>query len=242
MRASSAASCGRLLQVPAVQLVEQIELAALLLARHAIVLDVLDQLLDGRVLAVDVGSLVRAGQKGRTPVLGPFDRIAAGAHGDEAGQVLVFGAQAERGPRSQAGTRHPRFAAVHQHQRRFVVRHVGMHRTDHGNVVDVPGCLGKQFADLDAAGTVLLELERRRERRARLALGAQIAAGQFLAGVFLQRRLGIERIDVAWTAVHEQMNDVLGLARKLRGARSHRVLIGGARGGCSRAQLPFAGQ
>ena len=42
---------------------------------------------------VDVGALVDAGQERRLPVLRLGDRVAARAHDDEAGQVLVLGAE-----------------------------------------------------------------------------------------------------------------------------------------------------
>ena len=69
------------------------------------------------------------------------DRIAAGAHGDEAGQVLVLGPQAVGDPGPHAGPRQPAVAAVHQHQRRLVVGHVGVHRADDAHVVDVRAVL-----------------------------------------------------------------------------------------------------
>ena len=89
------------------------------------------------MLRVDERALERAGQKARLPVLGVLDRVAAGAHRDEAGQVLILGAQAVQHPRADARPRLHRVAAVHQHQRRLVIRHLGVHRADHGDVVGV---------------------------------------------------------------------------------------------------------
>ena len=83
----------------------------------------------------------------------------------------------------------------------------------------------KELADLDAALAVLLELERRGKRRAGLPLGRQIRRRQSSAGVFCQSRLGIERIDVARSAVHEQVNDPLGLRRKMRRPLGQRILV-----------------
>ena len=57
-----------------------------------------------------------AGQKGRLPVLRFRDRVAAGTHGDEAGQILVFAAQSIGDPRADAGAELPALAAVHQHE------------------------------------------------------------------------------------------------------------------------------
>ena len=72
------------------------------------------------------------------------------------------------------------------------------------------------FADLDAALPVFLELERRGKRRAGLAFRGQVLHRQRLAGILVQGRLGIEGIDVRRAAVGKNMNDSLGLARKLR--------------------------
>ena len=89
------------------------------------------------------------------------------------------------------------------------------------------GGVREQLADLDAALAVLLELERRGERGAGLALGRQVRHRQGLAGVFVQRRLGVERIDVGGPAVHEQVDDALGLRRKMRQPRRQRILVAG---------------
>ena len=88
------------------------------------------------------------------------------------GQVLVLGAQAVGQPRPDARPDQPGLAAVHQQQRRLVVRHVGVHRADDADVVDVLGGVREQLADLEPALAVLLELERRGERGPGLALGA----------------------------------------------------------------------
>ena len=124
------------LQVAGIEPLQQVELLALLRQRDAVVADVLDELLDRRVLRVDVRAFVDAGQEARLPVLRFLDRIADGAHGDERRQVLVLAAQAVAQPGAEAGPNLPGVAAVHQQQRRLVVRHVGVHRADHGDVVD----------------------------------------------------------------------------------------------------------
>jgi hypothetical protein len=66
--------------------------------RRVVVFDVLDQLLDLRVLRVDVSALVNARQKSALPVLRFLDRVTAGAHRNEPGQVLIFSAQPVRNP------------------------------------------------------------------------------------------------------------------------------------------------
>ena len=52
--------------------------------------------------------------------------------------------------------------------------------------------------------------------RAGLALGAQVGAGQRLAVVLVEQRLGIERVDLRRPAVHEQVHDPLCLAGEVR--------------------------
>ncbi len=199
-----------------VELAQQIELAALLGQRQRRVLDVLDELLDLGVARVDVGALVGAGQEGGLPVLRLLNGVAARTHGDEAGQVLVVAAQAVGHPRTHARPNLPGFAAVHQQQRRLVIGHVGVHRANDADVVDAAGGVREQVAHLDTGLAVSLKLERRGEGGAGLAFGAEVGARQQFAGVFRQRRLGIERIDVRRAAVHKQVDDALGLAEKVR--------------------------
>ncbi len=105
-----------LLQMALVQLVQQIQLAALLSVADGAVADVLDQAVQLRVPHVDVGALVGARQKCGLPVLRLLNGVAAGAHGDEAGQVLVLAAQAVGHPAAQARPDLSGLAAVHQQQ------------------------------------------------------------------------------------------------------------------------------
>ena len=73
--------------------------------------------------------------------------------------------------------------------------------------------LAKDLADFDAALAVLLELERRGERRAGLALGGQVRRRQRLAGVFGEPGLG-SNVSTCEPAVQEQVDDVLRLGRQ----------------------------
>ncbi len=193
----------------------------------------LDELLDRRVLGVDVRALENTWQKTGLPVLRFLDRVAVGAHGNKRRQVLVFAAQSVTQPRAEARPNLPGIAAVHEHQRRLVIGHVGMHRTDHRDLVDRLGRAGKKVADLDPALAIAAEFEWRRERGPSPPFGPQRAGGQFLAGVLGEHRLGIERIDVRWPAVHEQVDDVLCFGREMRSARQQRISAGGLGAGLS---------
>ena len=79
-----------------VYLEQEIELLALVTARGEFALNVFDDVLNLRVVGIHKGSLEGAGKEGVGKISG-IGR-AAGAHGDEAGQVLVFRAQSVKYP------------------------------------------------------------------------------------------------------------------------------------------------
>ena len=97
-----------------------------------------------------------------------------------------------------------------------MVRDVRVHRADHRNVVNALGRVRENLADRDAALPVALELVRTRERRAGLALRAEVFHRQQLAGVFLEDRLGVERVDMRRATVEKNMDHPLGLGQKVR--------------------------
>ena len=108
---------------------------------------------------------------------------------------------------------------------------VGDHRADDADVVDAGGNLRKQFADLDAALAVLLELERRLQQVARFGTDEfrhlerqrfAVEGGEF--------RLGVEGIDVRRPAGHEQEDETLGLRGILRGSLRQRIVGGSGAG------------
>ena len=72
---------------------------------------------------LDVAALVDAGQEAVAPQRRADDRLAGAQH-DEAGQVLVLGAQAVGEPGPHARADRLRVAAGHQQQARLVVRDV----------------------------------------------------------------------------------------------------------------------
>ena len=121
---------------------EQIELRPLLRRASPGVADVFDQLVHVFVLAVDERPLVDAGEKGRLPVLRLVERIAVRAHGDEAGQVAVLGAEAVGHPGAEAGPAQPGGAGVHEHDAAVVRDVVGVHRADDADIVDTPPICG----------------------------------------------------------------------------------------------------
>jgi hypothetical protein len=109
--------------VGGVQLGQQVELLALGRTGEAEVARMFfDQLFYGALGGVDVVALVDPGEEAALPVLRLLDREAAGAERHEAGQVLVLGAEAVGHPGAHRRTHLTGFAAVHQQQRRLVVR------------------------------------------------------------------------------------------------------------------------
>lgn len=200
-----------------IQLAEQTQLALLHLGGRVRAADVLDEFLQLRVLGVDKGPLIHAGQEAVLPVLRVLDGVASGAHRDEAGQVLVLRAEAVKHPRAEAGPRLHGVAAVHQHERRLVVGHLRIHRAHHRDVVGELCGAGKDLADFEAALAAALELEGRGKCRARLAFGEEVLAGQLLAGVFGERGLWIECVHVRRPAIEEEVNDALGSCAVVRG-------------------------
>ena len=111
-----------------------------------------------------------------------------------------------------------------------MVWHVGAHRADHADIVDALGGFREKLAHFDAALPVFLKLEHRRERRPGLALGPQVLRRQRLPLVLGKRGLRVERVDVRRPAVHEQVDDALGLRRELGQPRRQRVDLPGRRG------------
>src|SRR6202167_6622831 len=99
-------------------------------------------------------------------------------------------------------------AAVHQEERWLMVRDLRVHRANHADVVNRVSQLGENLTDLDAALAAAAEVERRAEQIAGLALTQQVAAGDGLATVLLQHRLGIERVHLGGTVVGKEEVEV----------------------------------
>src|SRR2546422_7705189 len=96
----------------------------------------------------------------------------------------------------------------------------GVHRPDQRHVVGVFCRVRQKLGNFQTALSMLREFERRRHKAARFANGSdfrrQVTAWT-LSGEFLQRRLVIEKVYLAGTAVHEKLNDSLRLVRMVGG-------------------------
>ena len=87
-------------------------------------------------------------------------------------------------------------------------------RVNEAHVVHALGDVGKEFAHGDTGLPVFRELPRRFEQRARLGeLHPRLRTRVRFAVIAVQQRLGVEGIDLARAALHEQEDDPLGLRR-----------------------------
>ena len=89
-----------------------------------------------------------------------------------------------------------------------MIGRVGAQRPDEADVVHVLRRFRKDFADLDAALSAGLKLERRRQRRARGPFGGEVACGDRLAGPFGERGFGVEGVHLRRSAIQVDVNDV----------------------------------
>ena len=100
-------------QMLAVKGRRQLELSPLGFSGKQRMPDAFDQLIGSFLLGVDVGTLKHARQEGAPPVGRATDGITTRAHGNEAGQVLVFGPQAIGHPSARSRPDQPGISAVH---------------------------------------------------------------------------------------------------------------------------------
>ena len=187
--------------------------------------NVFDQLLDLSVLGIDVRALVDPRQKCRLPILGLGDRVATGAHGDEPGEILIFGPESVRHPGSKTGANLTGFATVHQKEGGFVIRDVRMHGTHDAKVIGMFGRMSKNLTDRKTAFAIILELERGGKCGPRLSLGLQVAGGKFLTCVLLKLRFGVKGVDVGGATIHEQVDDPFGFHRKVGWLRREGIRV-----------------
>ncbi len=197
-----------ILGVDLVELINEVELAALLLGGDVAVADVLNHLLHVGRGGVDRGALEGAGEEGGAVVGDAADGEAAVAQGDEAGEILILGAETVNEPRAKAGLHDAERAGVHEDGGDVVGGNVGPHGADDGEVVGMGGGLGKGVADLEAGAAVFLKLEGRAHGDAAVGESLAVAAGK--------GGLGVPRVEVRGGALGEDMDDGFGLAGEMR--------------------------
>ena len=119
---------------------------------------------------------------------------------------------------------------------------LGIERADEAEIVNALGDVWKQSRDIASALAILIEFPRTLQKR-RIALGeladdGAVARGKKLAIVFVERGLGIESVEVAGRADHEQEDHRLGARLEVRrlGGESIHALRGACRGRQQRGQ------
>ena len=170
--------------------------------------------------AAEGHSLMRRGQK----PAGPVQRAAAwpsptGLQHHESRKVLGLATDAVADPGTHAGMTEDRSAGIHHHLGRRVVEVVGVDRLDEGEVVDDAGrvreavrhpCTRLAVAlegavDAQQIGRILGEAVHEGE-----ALALHPGGGDGLAVQLLQFGFGFPQLELARSAGHEQVDDVLG--------------------------------
>jgi hypothetical protein len=216
--------------VACVEIAENCKLGGLARITGGRVTQVFDHAVHGFDGAVQIGALKPTGQEGGAPVVGTFDRHAARTHRDIGGQVFVFAAEAIGDPSAHGRPCEPAIAAIHEHQRGFVVRHVGVHRADDAEVVGVFGGMAEKFADFEAGLAVAVKGEGRSQSGAGGAFGFESFEWDRFAVLQLEGWFGVEGVHLGWATVHEEVNDPFGPGSEM-GTREG----GGIRGGGSGA-------
>ena len=118
-------------------------------------------------------------------------------------------------------------------QRRLVREVRRVHGPDDGHIVDVFRRVRQKLGNFYPGFAVPGEFEWRRHQATGFAngpdLGREVAAG-WLAGILLERGLVIEQVDLAGTAIHEELNDRFGLVRVM-GRLRFQIISGGQSSG-----------
>jgi len=124
-------------------------------------------------------------------------------------------------------------SGVHHEQGRAVLRRVGVHRVQKGDVIDARGQVGEQVADPLAALAVFAEVPLGTDNPALVAAAsaAEGLDGNGFAVQRIERGFVVKGIEVAGAAIHEQEDHALGLGSKVRIPRSQRIDVGLRSGG-----------
>ena len=140
-----------------------------------------------------------------------------GRDGNEGRQVLIKRPQPVADPRPDAGPCESKGAGMHSKGGVVVVRMIGMHRPDQGNIIDAGSHLGKERAHFRSTLPVWRKLPLGRLEENTLIPGTVLDLGVFclhlLAYIRLEPWLGIEGIHMRNPTRHEEKDHPLGLGR-----------------------------
>ena len=177
------------------------------------------QVEDGRAGRAEFGAAIEGRQPAGTPGERPR-RVVTGriAKHDVRGQVLVLGPQGIGDPRAEAGPA-LKDLARHEHDQAFgVVVVLRVHRADEAQIVGDPADVGNHLRQLHPTAALRSEAKGTFEERVLLApLLEHFDLDRVrLAVEFGERRLRLEEVHVARSAVLHQQNDRLRPGRELR--------------------------
>ena len=228
------------LGLAAVEVLQQIELAALGGRRESRVGDVGDlNVLKGLLGLADGGSLMDGGEEGVAVVL--RSSHAFGGHdGDEGRHVFVFTSQSVAYPAADGRPNEVHRSGMQEQGSRSVGNSFGVHCVEKAEVVHVFGNFGEKSGDGLAALPSALKVPQRFHHG---SLGhlpkivEAIAENVYLAlMVFYQLGFVVEDVHVAGTSLHEEKDHSFGAGRKVGCLGFQRI------GGCSEGIPTKAGQ
>jgi len=154
-----------------------------------------------------------------------------GDEDDEVRQVLVYRSKPVGSPGTKAGTAGDLVPGLHRGDGGFMIDGLGVQAAHPADVIGILRQIRQKLrVHHHAALTCRAEVElRRRDGEARLAachrgqaLTIANARRQVFVIVFLHLRLVVEEVHLRWPTDHVQINDPLGLGRKM----GHRVRTG----------------
>jgi len=185
------------------------------------------QVQDRRAVLAEAGALVGGGHEPGPPDAGPTGRLTVVVQQhDEARQVVAGRAESVGDPGAEAGPAGEDAAGVHLADAADVVQPVGPARADDAELVGVAADVGVPVRNRQPTVSVALPPASRRQqgvfRDSHRRDHPFDRFGQRLARQPVDLGLGIERVDVAGPAVHEQEDHAAGDAAVVPAAGEHR--------------------
>ena len=222
---------GMLRGVGGVELGDEIEVLALTLRGDA---GGGREIEDRRTLGAEGGALKTRGQVTIAPIGRAALRIGNFGENDEAGEILVEGAEAVVDPSPEAGIAAKAVATVHLIHRGRMVDAVDLAAAVEAEIVGDAGEVGPVRRHVGAALAGLDKFERTADVVAFAALHRGFLfplAGEFIEVELGEHRLRVERVDVRGPALHHEKNAVLRFSGEVAGARRERIDFLGRAGG-----------
>lgn len=100
---------------------------------------------------------------------------------------------------------------------------ISVHGANNAEFIGVCGCFAEQVADHEPAFPAGSESPGRRIQGAGGPFGGEVSGGDFFTAASLQFGFVVERVDVRWSAIHEQVDHVPDSRRELWLSGGHGV-------------------